>query len=131
MNILKRIVCAASLAGAFAALGGGAASAEEGVPYVIRGSCKLVVSGKTYVDIKKTCTIYMYNDGMGSFMINTDGENDITGYFATLMPFGDGMASGSWNATKGSDQAQALLGEDFKQKGGCWSNKKATICAFK
>lgn len=99
---------------------------------VIRGTCKLVVDGKTYVDIKKTCPIWMANDGTGTFWINTDRDSALPDYFAEIEPNGDGTAQGHWNGIKGAAHAQAFLGEDFRlKKGGCWSNARATICASK
>jgi hypothetical protein len=107
------------------------AAAASG-PKVIKGSCKLVVDGKTYLNIKKNCSIWMANDGTGSFWINTDRDTFLGDYFAEIVPAGDGTASGNWNAEKGSTHAQAFLGEDFRmKKGGCWTNKRATICAAK
>lgn len=109
-----------------------AAEAAVAEPKVIKGTCKLVVDGKTYVDIKKTCAIWMANDGTGTFWINADRETYLGDYFAEIMPAGDGTASGHWNGEKGATHAQSFLGEDFKQgKGGCWKNKRATICAVK
>ena len=107
-----------------------AAPQPERQPYVIKGSCKLVVDGKTYVDMPKNCSIWMANDSSGSFWINTDRDSFLGDYFAEIMPAGDGTASGNWNGEKGATHAQSFLGENFRMgKGGCWSNARATICA--
>lgn len=72
-------------------------------PYVIRGSCRLVVDGQTYVDIREGCLIWMA---------------------------GDGTASGHWNGEPGATHAQSRLGEDFRLgRGGCWEGARATVCA--
>lgn len=99
-------------------------------PYVIRGSCRLVVDGQTYVDIREGCLIWMAGDGTGTFWINTDRENYLGDYFAEIMPFGDGTASGHWNGEPGATHAQSRLGEDFRLgRGGCWEGARATACA--
>ena len=83
-------------------------------------NCSLQVKGKTY--LKGTCK---YNaDKDGSFRLFGNQ------YFVYLNTFGDGTAGASWNATPDSSHAQALLGEDFKQQGGCWVGKQAKICAW-
>ncbi|PWR23237.1 hypothetical protein [Zavarzinia compransoris] len=107
-----------------------AAAPTSSGPYVIHGTCKLVVDGRTYIDIKANCPIWMANDGTGGFWINTDRENYLGDYFAELAPAGDGTASGNWNGERNATHAQSFLGEDFRQKkGGCWANARATICA--
>lgn len=98
---------------------------------VIRGDCSLTVDGKTYVDIKRTCRIDM--DADGSFTINVVGDGERAPrrfYFAYLSTNGDGTARVSWNGHPESLHAHAELGEDFRRKGGCWSNRRAKICAF-
>ncbi|MBB4123477.1 hypothetical protein [Martelella radicis] len=99
-------------------------------PNVIYGSCKLIVAGKTYVDMAAGCPIWLANDGTGTFWINTDRENYLGQYFAEVSPFGDGTAGAHWNAEPGATHAQAPLGEGFRLTGGgCWTNGNATVCA--
>lgn len=101
-----------------------------GQPYVLAGSCSLVVEGRTLLDRRGDCPIWMQNDGTGAFWINTDREAYLGEYFASIEPRGDGTASGHWNGMPGATHAQAFLGEDFRMGGGgCWSNARATICA--
>ncbi|MCB1391310.1 MAG: hypothetical protein KDK12_19530 [Rhodobacteraceae bacterium] len=101
-----------------------------GQPYVIRGTCRLVVDGRTYLDRRGDCPIWMTNDGTGSFWINTDRDGYLGDYFAELEPAGDGTAQGHWNGSPGATHAEGFLGEDFRMgAGGCWSNARATICA--
>lgn len=109
---------------------GGAAPAGAGQPYVLTGSCRLVVDGRTHLNRRGDCPIWMQNDGTGAFWINTDRETTLGEYFASIEPRGDGTAQGHWNALPGATHAQAFLGEDFRMGlGGCWSNARATICA--
>lgn len=97
---------------------------------MILGSCRLVVDGKTRVDIAKTCSIWMANDGTGTFWINTDRETRLGDFFAEIEPQGDGTAFGHRNGETGATHAQTPLGEDFRPtKGGCWANARATVCA--
>jgi|GEM_PF-5705836 len=104
--------------------------ASPDAPSVIRGSCRLVVDGRTYIDRRGDCPIWMQNDGSGTFWINTDRESPLPDYFATLEPQGNGIGWAYWNAEPGATHAQAPLGEDFRMgAGGCWSNARATICA--
>nr|WP_272212158.1 hypothetical protein [Marinicella sp. W31]MDC2878065.1 hypothetical protein [Marinicella sp. W31] len=99
-------------------------------PNVIYGACKLIVSGKTYVDMAAGCPIWLANDGTGTFWINTDRENYLGQFFAEVSPFGDGTAGAHWNAEAGATHAQAPLGDDFRlASGGCWTNGSATVCA--
>lgn len=99
-------------------------------PYVLLGSCKLIVDGQTYVNMPNNCPIWMANDGTGTFWINTNRDTYLGEYFAEISPFGNGFAGGHWNGMRGSTHAQAFLGEDFRQStGGCWVNARATICA--
>lgn len=82
--------------------------------------CLLQVNGKTYLD--GTC---MYDaDKDGSFRLFGDK------YFVYLNVFEKGVAGASWNANPKSSHAQAPLGEDFTQEGGCWVGKNAKICAW-
>lgn len=105
--------------------------AAAGEPYVIYGSCKLIVDDRKVIDIRSGCPIWMVNDGTGAFWINTD-RNSVSDYFAELVPQGDGTATGHWNGMPGALHAQALLGEDFRLgKNGCWRNARARICAAK
>ncbi|MCA2013406.1 hypothetical protein LCM17_18080 [Cereibacter sphaeroides] len=107
-----------------------AAPRVAGEPYVIRGTCRLVVEGVTYIDRRGDCPIWMENDGSGRFWINTDREGTLPDYFAELSPMGDGTASGHWNGSPGATHAQGFLGEDFRMgAGGCWIGQRATICA--
>lgn len=107
-----------------------AAPRAAGQPYVLRGTCRLVVEGRTLIDRRGDCPIWMENDGSGAFWINTDRETYLGDYFASISPFGDGTASGHWNGEIGATHAQALLGEDFRMgAGGCWIGQRATICA--
>lgn len=104
--------------------------AGPGQPYVIRGTCRLVVDGSTLIDRRGDCPIWMANDGTGTFWINTDRESPLPDYFAELEPQGNGIGWAHWNGEPGATHAQALLGEDFRMgSGGCWSNARATICA--
>lgn len=97
-------------------------------PKVIYGSCKLIVDGVQYVNIAQGCPIWMDTDG--TFWINTDRANFMGDYIAELRPSGNGWGDGHWNGQAGSTHAQAPLGEDFRMgNGGCWSNRRATICA--
>ncbi|WP_158971001.1 hypothetical protein [Chachezhania sediminis] len=99
-------------------------------PSVLHGSCKLIVNGRTYVDMAVGCPIWLANDGTGSFWINTDRNSYLGQYFAEIAPDGTGSASGWWNAEAGATHAQAPLGEGFRMgAGGCWSNATATVCA--
>jgi hypothetical protein len=84
--------------------------------------CRLKVKGKTYLDGK---CMYSSSKG-GSFSVF--GKH----YFAYLNILGDGKASLSWNESPEHTKAQALLGEDFSKKGGCWvnANKQTEICAW-
>lgn len=103
---------------------------SAGQPYVLAGSCRLVVDGRTLLDRRGDCPIWMQNDGTGTFWINTDREGFLGEVFASIEPRGDGTASGHWNGIAGATHAQAFLGEDFRMgSGGCWSNTRATICA--
>lgn len=100
-------------------------------PYVIRGACKLVVDGTTYLDIRDgTCPIWMENDGTGGFWINTDRDDYLGDYFAEVSPQGDGTATAHWNGTPGATHAQGYLGDDLTMgNGGCWTGARVTVCA--
>ncbi|PTV97701.1 hypothetical protein C8J27_101819 [Rhodobacter aestuarii] len=109
---------------------GMAQPAPAAQPYVLNGTCKLIVDGWTYVDMNGNCPIWMANDGTGSFWINTNRDTYLGDFFAEIVPSGNGFASGHWNAQAGATHAQAPLGEDFRQVGGgCWVNARATVCA--
>lgn len=98
---------------------------------VIRGDCSLSVDGKTYINIKRTCRISLDRDG--SFSINTLGNGERVPrryYFAFLDVNPDGSGSATWNDSPGALHAQTRLGDGFRRKGGCWSNRRATICAY-
>ncbi len=82
--------------------------------------CLLQVKGKTY--LQGTCVYDADQDG--SFRLFGDK------YFTYLNAFEDGTAGASWNGTSQASHAQEPLGEGFKRKGGCWSNKTAKICAW-
>ncbi|MEC7764197.1 MAG: hypothetical protein VX874_20005 [Pseudomonadota bacterium] len=100
-------------------------------PYVIKGSCKLVVDGTTYVDMRGgSCPIWMEKDGTGRFWINTDRDGYLGDYFAEVSPAGDGTAQAHWNGTPGATHAQGYLGDDLTMgSGGCWTGKRVTVCA--
>lgn len=101
------------------------ASAET----VVRGDCSLTVDGHRKIAIRRTCPIYRHDGAEGIFMINTDGERAIRGYFAQVTPNGDGTASTSWNGSRRAQHAHDFLGEDFRRKGDCWVNRRARLCA--
>lgn len=107
------------------------ATAATADPYVIKGSCKLVVDGTTYLDMRNgTCPIWMENDGTGRFWINTDRDVYLGDYFAEVSPAGDGTAQAHWNGTPGATHAQGYLGDDLTMgAGGCWTGKRVTVCA--
>ena len=108
------------------------AAGPGGREAVIEGSCRLKVDGRTYVDLRDTCRIWLANDGTGRFWINTDRAGYLGDHFAEISPAGDGTASGNWNGAKGGTHAQDFLGEDFhKAAGGCWINRRAEICAMR
>lgn len=114
-------------------IGLGLAALVPSVPAVakehtIKGSCSLTVDGKLVLNIKKTCRIDFIDDA-GSFIINGDQKG--SGIFAYLNKYDDGTADASWNETRASTHAQAPLGEDFVQRGGCWVGRRAKVCAFK
>src|SRR5881394_1593549 len=99
---------------------------------VIRGSCRLIVAGVTYVDIKSDCQIWLANDGTGTLWINTDRVSKLPEYYAELTPNGDGTAAAHWNGDPYAGHAQTLLGEDLRLgRNGCWSNTTSTLCASK
>ncbi|MEN9424433.1 MAG: hypothetical protein RL122_1816 [Pseudomonadota bacterium] len=83
-------------------------------------ACSLKVKGKTYLN--GTCRYDADKDG--SFRLFGDK------YFVYLTMLDKGLAGAAWNASPDSSHAQALLGEDFKRKGGCWIGKSAEICAW-
>lgn len=101
-----------------------------GQPQVIFGTCKLVVQGTTYIDLRGNCPIWLANDGTGTFWINVDRNAYLGQYFATIEPQGNGIGWGHWNGMPGATHAQALLGEDFRMAAnGCWINATAMVCA--
>lgn len=99
----------------------GLASAEQ----FFYGKCLLQVKNKKYLD--GDCPIKMEDDG--SFTIGVD-ENAPIDYFAMVSLTDKNTADGFWNEDKGANHAQSPLGT-LKQKGGCWQNKTAKVCAWK
>ena len=93
----------------------------------VYGDCSITVSGKVYLDIKRTCRIDM--DADGSFQVNLESRKP--GYFAYVSMLGGGYADVAWNGVEKYSRASELLGKDFRRKGGCWVGKKAKVCAFK
>lgn len=95
----------------------------------IYGDCYLKIDGKVYLDIRKTCPMFPLGDGKGGLILNSDGENEVKTYFAYLTPNGDGTAGATWNEEPGITHAQALLSENLKREGACWSDARVKICA--
>ncbi|MCP1468855.1 hypothetical protein J3E64_000522 [Sphingobium sp. OAS761] len=95
----------------------------------LRGDCSLTIDGKTYLDLKNDCPIYPLNDGKGGLIVNSDGEHEVEGYFAYLLPNGDGTASASWNAEIGATHAQSPLSEHLTRDGACWADAHVRLCA--
>lgn len=109
----------------------GNASAAADPESPLYGDCYLRIDGKVYLDIKKDCPIFPLRDGQGSLILNSDGENEVKGYFAYLTPNGDGTAGASWNEEPGATHAQAPLSEKLKRDGACWADERVRICAMK
>lgn len=110
---------------------GGADLAAEAAKHIVRGDCSLKIDGKTYIDVRRTCPIYLYPGQGGALMINSEGVPPITGYFAQLEPAGDGTAAAYWNEEPGATHAQARIADDLRRTGGCWSNARVELCAVK
>ena len=84
------------------------------------GECVLRVDGKTYID--GSCAILI--DRTGYF-----GVYSLTqGFVAFVDPSNDGF--GSWNGEEQASHAHNSLGR-LVRHGGCWSNERATFCAWK
>ena len=97
----------------------GAMSSAQAFP----GKCRLTVDGKTYLN--GICKIDMSSDG--SFSIAGLDRR----YFAYVsVNKADGRAIGYWNGVDAESHAHDNLGY-LVRKGGCWSNDRAAICAFR
>lgn len=106
------------------------AAPAAGQPFVLAGSCRRVVEGRTLPERRGDCPIRVRNDGTCGFWINTDRAAFPGEHFASIAPRGDGTATGDWNGIAGATPAQAFPGEDFRMgAGGCGSNARAIICA--
>lgn len=90
-----------------------------------RGTCQLVVDGKTYIN--GPCMIDRDEDG--GFSINTNEGKKLSPYFVYFNKDAVGGNEASWNADPRSTHAHTSLGDGFKLKAGCWSNNRAKICA--
>jgi hypothetical protein len=83
--------------------------------------CKLVVSGKTYID---GACLFRPMSGDGSFSIIANAED----YFAYVNKTPDGMR-GSWNEEAFAGHAHTDLGI-LQRDGACWNNTHAQVCAW-
>jgi hypothetical protein len=90
------------------------------------GECLLRVGQRSYIDGR--CDIQMDRDG--SFTIGASERGIPNGYFAMVAIERKGIASGYWNEEKGANHAHTPLGS-LTQRGGCWTNEKAKVCAWK
>lgn len=100
----------------------GAIAPAEAFP----GRCLLTVDGKTY--LKGICRIDVSADG--SFSIAA-GLRLKSRHFAYVSLDGtSGKAQGYWNGVEAEKHAHDDLGTLTKQ-GGCWTNERARICAFR
>lgn len=86
------------------------------------GKCLLEVENTKYIN--GPCEITMGKGG--TFQISTLKKG---GYFAQVMIDDDG-AEGHWNGEPGAGHAHERLGA-LKQKGGCWQNSTAKVCAWR
>jgi hypothetical protein len=90
------------------------------------GRCLIVVQRHTY--LKGTCNIGI--ESGGSFKVGV-GEQSRSKYFAYVMlDAGPENARGYWNGVDADDHAHEDLGL-LKRKGGCWSNARAKVCAWR
>jgi hypothetical protein len=111
------ISCVSASAKCIARSGNGSCLSEQ-----VRGRCLLEVGGKKYIN--RICNIEIENNG--GFSIGADGAS---GLFAYVTKYDDGTAQGSW----GGARADRRVGEDLgtlRQKGACWINSTAKVCAW-
>lgn len=88
--------------------------------------CRITVGGKTYLD--GPCMFAPDPDGSFTIGVGTQTVGQ-SPYFAYVTKNEDGTAEAYWNATRGSTHAHAHLGT-VRQRGACWVNSKAELCAY-
>ncbi len=112
--------------GAFAALAAIALAGWSQPVNAFTGECLLQVKQKTYINGR--CNISMERNG--SFTLGASERGIPAGYFAIINVEEKGVAAGYWNEEEGANHAHTPLGS-LTQRGGCWVNKQAKVCAWK
>ena len=98
----------------------GAKYGANDVDHKILGECVLKVDGKTHID--GPCAILLGKTGyFGVYGLTND-------YFSFVSP-SNGIGDGSWNGVEQESHAHEDLGT-LVRDGGCWSNRRATVCAW-
>jgi hypothetical protein len=90
------------------------------------GSCFLSVDGRVYLD--GPCTVNIGKDG--SFTVGVSDAKR-SRYFAYVnVDAATKKADASWNGVEAESHAHDPLGT-LSRDGGCWSNARAKVCAWK
>lgn len=83
--------------------------------------CLLKIDGKTFID--GHCDVRLM--GGGDFQVMSRDHT----YFAQVLGVPSGSPTGYWNEDKFANHAHTTVGVLIRN-GACWSNAKATICAW-
>jgi hypothetical protein len=100
--------------------------ATAGSSWADEGRCLIAVD--RHVFLKGRCNIEV--QAGGSFTVGVS-DKERSEYFAYVnLDAVSRTARGYWNGVEGESHADTDLGS-LKRKGGCWSNKRAKICAWR